>query len=301
MTAGARYESDRSDGASPLPPSVLVGLIGKGIQNSRTPFMHECEGARQGLRYVYKLLDTDMMGGTPPAIEDILAFARRFGFRGVNVTYPYKQAAIPHLDEMTADAAAVGAVNSVRFEDGRAIGHNTDMPAFAASFRQTLAGAPHDTVLQLGAGGGGAAVAAALLSSGVSALLIHDIDPARADQLAASLAATFDKARVSTVPSAAEASARADGIVNATPVGMASLPGTAIDIGLVRPDMWVADIVYFPLETELLRLARAKGCRVMNGRGMAVHQAALAFDYFTGLSADVSAMGRDFDALSGGS
>ncbi|MBJ3776980.1 shikimate dehydrogenase [Acuticoccus mangrovi] len=280
--------------------SVLVGLLGRGIQRSRTPHMHEAEGRRHGLAYVYKLLDTDRMGETPPDIGSLVAFARHFGFQGLNVTYPFKQAIMAHLDRLSADAQAVGAVNTVVFADGRAIGHNTDRSGFAASFRRDIAGRPHRNVLQLGAGGAGAAVASALLGSGVETLRLHDVDAGRAIDLAGRLAATSGAGRVSVAESVAAAAAEADGLVNATPVGMAASPGIAIAPELIRADMWVADIVYLPLETELLRCARAKGCLTLAGRGMAIHQAAFAFELFTGIVADIDAMGRDFDALNDG-
>lgn len=280
-----------------LHPSVLVGLIGKGIQKSRTPFMHEREGARRGFRYLYKLLDTDQMGETPPGIAALVESARQFGFRGLNVTYPYKQSVIPCLSSLTPDAEVVGAVNTVRFDGGEAVGHNTDYAGFAESFRRSLPGRAHGVALQLGAGGAGAAITAALLSCGVERILVHDINATRVDELVA----RFGSSRVSRADDLVLSAGEADGIVNTTPVGMASHPGAAIGTDLIRPDMWVADIIYFPIETELLRAARAKGADTMGGREMAIFQAAFAFEFFTGVAADVDAMGRDFDALSDGS
>ena len=102
--------------------SVLVGLIGSGIQASRTPAMHEREGAEQGLRYIYKLIDLDELRIGPEALPELVTAARRMGFAGLNITYPCKQAVIPLLDELTPDAQALGAVNTVVFRDGRSIG-----------------------------------------------------------------------------------------------------------------------------------------------------------------------------------
>lgn len=252
--------------------------------------MHEREGWRRGLAYVYRLLDTDRMGETPPGLGEIVAFARHAGFQGLNVTYPYKQAVIAHLDALSPEAEAVGAVNTVVFRDGRTTGHNTDMAGFAESFRRGLADRPHATVLLIGAGGAGAAVAEALLSRGVRRLILYDTDRSRAQVLAERIGP-----RATLCGDLAAAVAEADGAVNATPVGMAALPGTPLPPDLLRPALWVADIVYVPLETELLRLARARGCATMGGRGMAVLQAAYAFELFTGLRADEYAMARDFD------
>lgn len=279
------------------PQRVLVGLVGRGIQLSRTPAMHEVEGSANGLAYIYRLLDTDRMGDSVPRLADMLSFAEHFGFNGLNVTFPYKQEIIPLLNELSGEAETLGSVNTVVLRDGRRIGHNTDMVGFKESFRNEMAGTMRDRVLLLGTGGAGAAVAHALLDSGVGQLLLHDVDESRADWLAARLAARFDKARIAGVSDLAAATTHVDGIVNATPVGMAKLPGSPIDPALLRPSCWVADIVYFPLETELLAQARRRGCRTMSGEGMAVHQAALAFELFTGISPDIGRMRTTFGAF----
>ncbi|WP_147023395.1 shikimate dehydrogenase, partial [Microvirga aerophila] len=262
---------------------VIAGLIGAGIQASRTPALHEREGAEQGLRYIYKLIDLDELRLGPEALADLVTAAQRMGFAGLNITYPCKQAVIPLLDELSPDAQALGAVNTVVFQDGGAIGHNTDWWGFAESFQRELADAPRDRVVQFGAGGAGAAVAHALLTLGVQEVIIVDTDIDRAKRLANELCARFGPGRAAPLSgNLDEAVARANGLVNTTPVGMAKHPGMALPARLLRPDLWVADIVYFPLETELLRMARALGCRTMSGGGMAVFQAVGAFRLFTG-------------------
>jgi shikimate dehydrogenase len=289
----------QADGASGIwtHPSILVGLIGAGIQASRTPGLHEREGARQGLRYVYKLIDLEVLGLNAQSLSEILTAAERFGFAGVNITHPCKQAVIPLLDELSSDAAALGAVNTVVLKDGRRVGHNTDWWGFAESFRRELSDARRDCVVQFGAGGAGAAVAHALLTLGVGEVIVIDIDEARAQNLAAGLCERFGQGRASSGSSPAVALAVADGIINTTPLGMAKYPGMAVPADLLRRDLWVADIVYFPLETELLRQARARGCRTMSGGGMAVFQAVGAFRLFTGLEPDVDRMLRDFSQM----
>jgi shikimate dehydrogenase len=274
---------------------LLVGLLGRGIQLSRTPAMHEAEGRAQGLSYVYTLLDAEMMGETAPALADIVAFAGHFGFTGFNVTFPYKQEIIPLLDELSEAAEMLGSVNTVVFRHGRRIGHNTDMWGFKESFRRGLAGAKRREVLLLGAGGAGAAVAHALLESGVEMLLVTDVQTDRAEALASRLRSSGSQAEV--VADLVAAAARADGIVNATPVGMAKLPGTPVPVDLLRSECWVADIVYLPLETVLLRGARKRGCRTLDGEGMAVFQAAKAFELFTGLTPEIERMKAAFAAF----
>lgn len=279
-------------------PSVLVGLIGAGIQASRSPAMHEREGARQGLSLIYRLIDLEMLRLGPEALEDLLTAAERTGFAGVNVTYPCKQAVIPLLHALSDDARALGAVNTVVLRDGRRIGHNTDCSGFAEGFRRGLPDAPRRRVVQLGAGGAGAAVAHALLSESVGQLTLTDSDAQRADGLARDLCARFGPGRAVACTDPAEALGDADGLVNCTPVGMAKFPGTPLPVALLRPDLWVAEIVYFPLETELLRAARALGCRTLDGGGMAVFQAVGAFRLFTGIEPDAERMLRHFRDMS---
>lgn len=278
-------------------PAVLVGLLGRGIQQSRTPAMHEAEARAQGISYSYRLLDADLMGEPQPALSELLRFAEHLGFTGFNVTFPYKQEILPLLDELSPAAREVSSVNTVVLKNGRRFGHNTDVWGFSESFRRGMAGATRDTVLLLGAGGAGAAVAKALLDGGVQRLLISDPDTARASGLAASLAARFGPERARSIQDVATAAATADGIVNATPIGMAKHPGTPIRAEHVMARHWVADIVYFPLETELLRHARRLGCRTLPGEGMAVFQAVRAFELFTGVQPDVDRMKEAFAAF----
>jgi shikimate dehydrogenase len=278
-------------------PSVLVGLVGAGIQASRTPSLHEREGAEQGLRYVYKLIDLEALGIDANALPEILTAAQRFAFAGLNITHPCKQAVIPLLDELSPDAEALGAVNTIVLKDGRRVGHNTDWWGFAESFRRELPDVRRDRVVQFGAGGGGAAVAHALLTLGTGEIIIVDPDQPRAQGLVVALRERFGKARASANPALAAAMASADGLVNTTPLGMAKYPGMAVPAELLRPDLWVADIVYFPLETELLRQARARGCRAMSGGGMAVFQAVGAFHLFTGREPDAGRMLRHFSEM----
>jgi shikimate dehydrogenase len=280
-------------------PSCLLGLIGEGIGASLTPRLHEREAAAQGIRCVYKIIDLAALGLTPADLPDLLLSAERMGFSGLNITHPCKQRVIPLLDELSGDASALGAVNTVVFRDGRRIGHNTDWFGFAENLRRFLPGAPLRHVVQFGAGGAGAAVAHAALRAGVGRLSIVDVDQARSTSLAASLNARFASHPGSAVVAADVAGAvgTADGIINATPIGMSGHPGMPLPADLLRPDLWVADIVYFPLETELLRSARQIGCRRLNGAGMTVFQAVEAFRLFTGTVPDADRMLEHFAEL----
>ena len=280
-----------------MKPSCLVGLIGSGIQASRTPAMHEREGAAQGIRHIYKLIDLDRLGLDASALPDLLTAAERMGFAGLNITHPCKQAVLPLLHDLSPDAAAIGAVNTVVLRDGKRVGHNTDWFGFAENVRRNLADAPRDRVVQLGAGGAGSAVAHALLTLGVRHLSISDIDASRAQGLAEAVAERFGGATVEAVADIATAVSRANGLVNTTPMGMVAHPGLPLPVSLLRPSLWVAEIVYFPMETELLRQARAIGCRTLDGGGMAVFQAVEAFRLFTGVAPDTERMLAHFAEL----
>lgn len=277
--------------------SFLVGLIGAGIQSSLSPHMHEAEGTRHGLRYWYRLLDFDVMALDVSALPRLLDAARITGFCGLNITHPCKQAVVPLLDELSDDAAAIGAVNTVVFKDGRSIGYNTDCTGFQRSVRETLDSAAKNNIVVLGAGGAGSAAAHGLLQLGAQHLYIHDLDGARAAALVKALTGRFGEARASLVADLGHTMRAADGVVQATPMGMAHYPGLPLPAEMLRPSQWVAEIVYFPLETELLRLAQRIGCRAVDGGRMAVYQAAAAFELFTGLTADAAAMRRDFESL----
>ncbi|KAF1061173.1 MAG: Quinate/shikimate dehydrogenase (NAD(+)) [Pseudomonas citronellolis] len=279
------------------PVSILAGLIGAGIQASRTPALHEHEGDAQGLRYLYRLLDLDALGLDVGALPGLLDSAQRTGYSGLNITFPCKQAVIPLLDELSAEARAIGAVNTVVLKGGKRIGHNTDCLGFAEGFRRGLADAPRRSVLQLGAGGAGAAVAQALLSEGVEQLYIHEVDAQRGQALVDNLTQHFGPGRARLCDDLAATVATADGLVNTTPVGMAKLPGTPLPVELLHPRLWVAEIIYFPLETELLRQARALGCRTLDGGTMAVFQAVKAFELFSGRPADAERMQAHFLAF----
>ncbi|MEP6565842.1 MAG: shikimate dehydrogenase [Mesorhizobium sp.] len=277
--------------------SILVGLIGAGIQASRAPRLHEQEGCDQGLRYLYRLIDLNVLGLSVEALPELLTAAERLGFTGLNITFPCKQAVIEHLHELDPDARAIGAVNTVLFRSGRRLGYNTDWSGFAESFRRGLADVGRDRVVQFGAGGAGAAVSHALLSLGTGRIAIVDIDRQRAGDLAEALCARFGPGRAVASEDVAEAVSTAAGVVNTTPVGMAKFPGMALPVGMLSSKLWVADVIYFPMETELLREAKARGCRIMSGAGMAVFQAADAFRLFTGAAPDVKRMLQHFEGM----
>lgn len=277
----------------------LVGLIGSGIGTSLSPALHEREGDALGIRYLYRILDIDSLGVPAAAVGELLAAAGLAGYDGLNITHPVKQLVLDHLDDLSPDAAAVGAVNTVVFADGRSVGHNTDLTGFSRAVSVGLPHAELDRIVLLGAGGAGSAVGHALLSLGAGTIRIFDVDGARGEQLAGSLCRRFGagRARAGRIGEFAGALREADGLAHATPTGMAGHPGLPLPMDLLRPELWVADLVYRPLETELVRTARALGCRVLDGGRMAVFQAADTFHIITGREPNQHRMLRHFDEI----
>ncbi|MGI4878760.1 MAG: shikimate dehydrogenase [Janthinobacterium lividum] len=279
---------------------VRTALIGRAIKQSSSPVLHEAEGAAHGLDYKYRLVDLDENGGVE-ALPSLLDQLQSEGYAGLNITYPVKQAVIPLLDRLSPEARAIGAVNTVRFApDGAREGHNTDWWGFAENLRRTLSSTPLGHVAVIGAGGAGAAAAYALTKRGATRLTIFDNDAEKAETLVALLKPAG--IRVETLPlgELGATLAAADGLVQATPIGMAKHPGMPFDASYLHAGLWVAEIVYVPVDTELVRRARAIGCATVTGVGMVVLQAAEAFRIFTGLQPDVERMMQSFRSFGGG-
>ncbi len=269
----------------------LTGLIGAPIAHSASPAMHEQAAAALGFRCHYQLIEVADAGETE--LRLLLEGVRRLGFAGVNITYPYKEAVIPLLDELTPRAARMGAVNTVVVKGQRLIGHNTDTTGFERAVTALLA-PTGNVVAVIGAGGVGKAIAFALANLNVSELRIFDSDVARAERLASLLP---DRGKVMVATGLEDALRGATGLVNATPVGMLPNRDSPVPAALLHDGLWVADAVYHPLMTPLLAAARAGGARVMTGRELAVLQAADAFELFTGFAPSVEVMRQAFDAV----
>ncbi|MFL6814563.1 MAG: shikimate dehydrogenase [Bradyrhizobium sp.] len=268
----------------------LTGLIGAPIAHSASPAMHERAAEALGSRCHYQLIE--VAGAGREALRGLLDGVRRLGFSGVNVTFPYKEAVVPLLDELSSGASAIGAVNAVVVRDGRLIGYNTDATGFQRAVGNLLAASSHGPVAVIGAGGVGKAIAFALAGMGVAELRIFDTDRGKAGELATRLG---QKTRIAD--SVEKALRGAIGVVNGTPVGMSPDRGTPVPEALLHRGVWVADAVYSPLWTPLLIAAKAKGAEVMTGRDLAIYQAADAFELFTGLKPSIAEMGNAFDAV----
>ncbi len=268
---------------------ILIGLIGANILGSLSPALFADAFAAAGIAGFYHLMDTDRLPGR--GLAQLLDAIRTAGFAGTNITYPFKQDIIPLLDAIDPLAGQIGAVNTVVFApDGRTTGYNFDRPGFRRSFEEGLGGnsAKGATVVQVGAGGAGRAVAFALMDLGVAVLVIHDRDTARANSLKADLATYYDASRCRVTSNLERDIAAADGVVNATQVGMRGFPGNPVPVSALKATHWAADVIYTPIETEFIRAAAGKGARVLNGGGMCVHQAVEAFRLFTGVEPDTA-------------
>jgi shikimate dehydrogenase len=274
-----------------------VGLIGAGIQLSKSPALHEEEAKMLGLAYRYELLDAAEPPRENAGLNDLLAEADRRGFAGVNVTHPFKQSVMPLLDGLSEDADMLGAVNTIVMREGKHIGHNTDWYGFYRNFSNGLPDVDRSRAVLLGAGGAGVAVAHAAIKLDIGMLSIFDQDPSRSQTLASQLNERFGRECAQAITDVGKALEQASGLIHATPTGMKAHPGLPIEPQWLQPRHWVADIVYMPLVTELLSLAQAKGCRILPGGGMTVFQAAAAFHLFTGVEPDADRMSRHFEVL----
>jgi len=270
--------------------SRLCGLLGDDIATSFSAELHEQEGRAQGLTYVYRLLDTTLLRGGVGAVLDV---ARAAGFDGLNVTQPYKRAVLRWVDEVTPDIAELGASNTLVVDHGRVTAHNTDRGGFARALQEGLPSAELGHVVLVGAGGAGAAVGAALLDSGAARLTVVDLDDDAAADVVRRLArrdgGPVDAATPANLPGLLGS---ATGVVNASPVGSVGSPGSPVPASLLHPGLWVADIVYRPVDTQLLTEARAAGCPVLDGTGMVALQAAETFELVTGVTPDAARMRR---------
>jgi shikimate dehydrogenase len=276
---------------SPKRQRFLTGLIGAPIAQSASPAMHEKAADALGIRCHYHLIE--VAGADAAALRALLDGVRKLGFAGVNVTFPYKEAVVSLLDELSPGARAIGAVNTVVVRDGRLIGYNTDTTGFERAITNLVNTSNRGPVALIGAGGVGKAIAYALAASGVTELRVFDTDRAKTRQLAAQLRG---RQEIQIAQSVEDALRQVVGVVNATPVGMLPDRGMAVPDALLHRGLWVADAVYTPLWTPLLTAAKAKGAEIMTGRELAIHQAADAFELFTGLKPSIAEMGNAFDA-----
>jgi shikimate dehydrogenase len=273
--------------------SFKLGLIGSNIRDSRSPRMHVKEGEFHGLHVTYNLIDP--LEDFNPAfnLADLLSKMENDGYDGINVTHPFKQSVLPLLDWISTEAQEIGAVNTVLFRDGKRLGFNTDWIGFSEAMRSSgIEGSV--SALLLGAGGAGAASAYAALKHRLKTLYFYDPAEDRADALKTKLKLLFPQKIIQIVSPEKFHLLQFDGIIQATPVGMAENSSLPIDPKHLTPDRWLAELIYFPIITPLLRAAKEMGCKTVDGSTMAIHQASAAFELFTGYRAKTQHMTESF-------
>ncbi len=257
----------------------VVAVIGDPIAHSLSPVIHNAGFAEAGLDWVCVALPV-RAGSAPAAAAGI----RALGLRGVSVTMPHKSDMVAEVDELTPVAAALSSVNCVIRRDGELIGENTDGAGFLAGLRDDFDWEPAGRrCMVLGAGGAARAVVLALAGAGAASVVVVNRTPERA-RVAAALAGPVGSVGVSTDLEGV------DLIVNATPVGMGDAAGLPLDPERLSAGQLVAELIYHPAVTPLMAAASARGCRTSNGTSMLVHQAAVAFERWTGVAAPVEAM-----------
>ena len=256
---------------------IRLGLIGDNIAASRSPALQRACGVLTGIEVSYDLFIPPLMGLDFAAVLDA---CRADGLAGVNVTLPYKERVVAHLAVADRSVAHVGACNTVRFVQAGATGSNTDHSGFIATYRAAFADAPPGRVVLLGAGGVGRAIAFALVTLGAAALVIVDTAADKAAALAAAVNAAADRAVATT--GGLEALEEADGVVNATPLGMVGYGGSPVPADAFPRARWAFDAVYTPVDTRFSQQAVAAGAAFVSGYELYIHQGIDAFEIWTG-------------------
>jgi shikimate dehydrogenase len=266
---------------------IRLGLIGDSIARSQSPRLHRLAGELCGLDVSYERLVPPDLGLSFDAVFDRCVEG---GYRGINVTYPYKELVVAKLDVSDEGAARLGACNTVIFDGPRPHGFNTDRSGFIAGWRGRFGQDLPGRVAMAGAGGVGKAIAFALDTLGATHLSVFDPDRAKAEALAASLRNTDATMTVAIDGSIDEACDGASGLINCTPLGMTGKPGTAFPARLMRGASWAFDAVYTPVDTEFLDDARAARLETLSGYELFFHQGVDAFRLFTGRDVDHRAL-----------
>lgn len=262
---------------------VRLGLIGDNISRSQSPRLHRLAGDLCGLDVSYDPLVPAALGTD---FDAVFERCRTGGFRGINVTYPYKETVVARLSIDDPLARALGACNTVIFDADAPRGFNTDCTGFAAAFRRAFGDRKPGHVAMAGAGGVGKAIAFALGHLEARSLRVFDPDRAKVEALAASLALAFPGMDVKVCDRLADAVAGADGLVNSTPLGMVGKPGNAFAGLSIAHCRWAFDAVYTPVDTQFLQTAGDAGLAILSGYELFFYQGIHAFKLFTGRDVD---------------
>ncbi len=267
----------------------ITGIIGYPLTYTLSPTMHNKAFEETGLNYRYLPFIVESKD-VKSAIEGI----RALNIKGINVTMPHKEAVLDLLDEVSKEAEIIGAVNTINNDKGRLTGYNTDGVGFIRSLEEESFDPSGKNAIILGTGGAAKAVAVALAQAGAKSITIVGRSIDKANIIKNRLSHNIEGISVNTLTfegNLADIFIIGDLIVNATPVGMKEsgdlLP---VPLELIEKKHFIYDLIYTPLETALIKEARTKGARAANGLGMLLHQAAAAFEIWTGVSAPVEVM-----------
>lgn len=261
------------------PFPVKLGLIGDNIAASRSPALHRIAGRLSGLNVSYDLLKPAELG---QSFENVLAWAEASGYRGLNITYPYKERVVAHLDVRDPAVRAISACNTVLFGAGQPVGWNTDYSGFMAAYRHGFGDMRPGVVAMAGSGGVGRAIAFALCQLRTAELRLFDIDPAKSQALAKALGILSAGTTVIVAGTIEEATRGADGLVNSTPIGMVGIGGSPFPQATIAGRRWAFDAVYTPVDTPFILAAREAGLELLSGYELFFYQGVDAFRHFTG-------------------
>lgn len=263
---------------------MKLSLLGANIQKTRLPRLLEALCRRQGLRLEFDLSDS--------ALKDDFDFDMRAdecaaaGYCGIVITHPFKTLAIARAGEIRGIPTTLGAANSLIFKPGGWIATNTDYSGLLKAWAMEMDGAKPGTVAMAGAGGVARSIAFALINLGCERIDIFDVVPERAQAVARACDPAGTVVRAIDASRFREAVVEADGLVNATPLGMAQYPGMAFEQDAIGPQQWVFDVVYTPIETSFMQAAKGSGLRRLTGFHLFLHMGIDSFEFFSGRTID---------------
>ncbi|MGM0472048.1 MAG: shikimate dehydrogenase [Bacillota bacterium] len=271
----------------------LTGLFGYPVEHSLSPVMHNSAFKQLELDYHYLPFEVE-----PSNLESAVEGIKALGLRGVNLTIPHKESVIPYLDELSQSAELIGAVNTIKQEEGRLIGYNTDGRGFVRSLNEADFTPQDKSGLIIGAGGAARAIAFQLVLEGLDRLYIANRTLSKAESLVQEVGQKLDLEQIEAIALdekvLREIIGNLDLVVDTTPVGMSPQADVepVINPQLLHSGLVVSDLVYNPLETTLLQAAEKRGATTISGLGMLVHQGAIAFELWTGKQAPLKVMKR---------
>ncbi|WP_299897052.1 shikimate dehydrogenase [uncultured Ruegeria sp.] len=271
-------------------PDLKLGLIGDNIARSRSPLLHRLAGIQNGLTVQYDRLIPQNMGED---FDTVFQQCAGRGYRGLNVTYPYKERAAKKVQIDDPLVRAIGAVNTVLFDADGPKGQNTDYTGFIAGYRRVRGVEPSGAACLIGTGGVGRALAFGLVTLGASEIRLVDKDEAKAQALAAELRTIENAPNIAVFTDAISAASGATGLLNGTPVGMVGYGGTPLPLEAMTGAEWAFDAVYTPVDTQFLQDAAAEGLKIISGYELFFYQGVHAWAHFSGLPLDETRLRAD--------